>query len=87
MISVFIVRSTCLVIPKNHSSQQSHQPYPFQVVAADYFEMGTRTHHYLVYVDRYSGWFPLGKSTSAELIRDQWADFAAMGVPEEISCD
>ena len=61
--------------------------YPFQMVAADYFEVGTRTHHYLVYVDRYSGWFPLGKSTSAELIRDQWVDFAAMGVPEEISCD
>ena len=66
--------------------------YPFQMVAADYFEVGTRTHHYLVYVDRYSGWnrtmwFPLGKSTSAELIRDLWVDFAAMGVPEEISCD
>ena len=30
--------------------------YPFQMVAADYFEVGTRTHHYLVYVDRYSGW-------------------------------
>ena len=26
--------------------------YPFQMVAADYFEVGTRTHHYLVYVDR-----------------------------------
>ena len=30
--------------------------YPSQMVAADYFEVGTRTHHYLVYVDRYSGW-------------------------------
>ena len=62
------------------------------MVAADYFEVVTGTHHYLVYVDRYSGWnrtmwFPLGKSTSAELIRDLWVDFAAMGVPEEISCD
>ena len=64
--------------------------YSFQMVAADYFKVWTRTHHYLVYVDRYSGWnrtmwFPLG--TSAELIRDLWVDFAAMGVPEEIFCD
>ena len=55
--------------------------YPFQMVAADYFEVGTWTN---------SGWnritlFPLG--TSAELIRDLGVDFAAMGVPEVISCN
>ena len=46
--------------------------YPFQMVAADYFEV--KQHSYLVYVDRYSGWnrtahFPPGKSISTELIK------------------
>ena len=64
--------------------------YPFQMVAADYFEV--KAHSYLVYVDRYTGWnrtahFPPGKSTSAELIKVLRHEFGAMGVPEELSCD
>ena len=64
--------------------------YPFQMVAADYFEV--KKHSYLVYVDRYSGWnrtahFPPGKSTSAEPIKVLRREFGDMGVPEELSCD
>ena len=64
--------------------------YPFQMVAADYFEV--KKHSYLVYVDHYSGWnrtahFPPGKSTSAELIKVLRRVFGDMGVPEELSCD
>ena len=64
--------------------------YPFQMVAADYFEV--EGHHYLVYVDRYTGWkkviwYPPGKSTSAELMKTLRQEFGGWGVPEELSCD
>ena len=64
--------------------------YPFQMVAANYFKVDG--HHYLVYVDRNTGWnkatwFPPGKSTSAELIKTLRTEFADWGVPEELSCD
>merc|ERR1712082_343126 len=64
--------------------------YPFQMVAADYFEV--KSHSYLVYVDRYTGWnrtahFPPGKRASAELIKVLRQEFGSMGVPEELSCD
>ena len=64
--------------------------YPFQMVAADFFEV--QNYHYLVYVDRYSGWnrtayFKPGKATSAEVIKVLRQEFASMGVPEELSCD
>ena len=64
--------------------------YPFQKVAADFFEV--QNYHYLVYVDRYSGWnrtayFKPGGATSAELIKVLRQEFASMGVPEEMSCD
>ena len=56
--------------------------YPFQMVAADYFEV--KKHSYLVDVDLYSGWnrtahFPPGKSTSAELIKVLRREFGDMG--------
>ena len=64
--------------------------YPFQKVAADYFEM--KNYHYLVYVDRYSGWnrtcwFPPAESTLAKLIKVLWEEFATMAVHEQMSCD
>ena len=64
--------------------------YPFQQVAADYFEV--KNHSYLVYVGIYLSWnrtahFPPGKSTSAEQIKVLRQEFGAFGVPEEFSCD
>ena len=64
--------------------------YPFQQVAADFFEV--KSFSYLVYVDRYSGWnrlawFAPGKATSSEVIKVLREEFMDMGVPEEISCD
>ena len=57
---------------------------------ANYFEV--KSHHYLVYIDHYSGWnrtayFPPGKKTTADLIKVLREEFADMGVPEELSCD
>ena len=56
--------------------------HPFQMVAADYFEV--KSHHYLVYVDCSSGWnrtayFLPGKSTSADLIKVLREEFAGNG--------
>ena len=64
--------------------------YPFQMVAADYFEV--KGHHYLIYVERYTWWnkttwFPPGKSMSKELIKALRAEFADWGGPEELSCN
>ena len=64
--------------------------YPFQKVAADFFEV--KNYHYLVYVDRYSGWnrtayFKPGRATSREVIKVLRKEFASMGMPDEMSCD
>ena len=64
--------------------------YPFQKVAADFFEV--KNYHFLVYVDIYSGWnrtayFRPGGATSGELIKALRKEFARMGIPEEMSCD
>merc|ERR1712239_90681 len=64
--------------------------YPFQKVAADFFDM--KGHAYLVYVDRYSGWndttyYPPGNATMAEVIKSLRNLFADFGVPEEFACD
>ena len=64
--------------------------YPFQKVAADFFEV--KSYHYLVYVIRYSGWnqtayFKPGHATSREVINVPREEFSDMSVPEEISCD
>merc|ERR1712239_43108 len=64
--------------------------YPFQQVAADFFDV--KGHAYLVYVDRYSGWndtpyYPPNHATTAEVIKSLRNLFADFGVPEEFSCD
>ena len=56
--------------------------YPFEKVAADFFEV--KSHSYLVYVDRYSGWnhlarFTPGKATSSKVIKVLREEFADMG--------
>lgn len=77
-------------LQKEPLTQSPAPEYPFQHVAADYFEVAG--HHYLVYVDRYSGWpevahFPPGHNTTGDLIKRvrQW--FMDTGAPEEFSCD
>ena len=98
------VQRLWITTPKVHPESQVHMPshpkepllptecpiYPFQKVCADYFEV--KDHHYLVYVDRYSGWnrtfwFPQGGSTSTNLISALRTQFEDMGVPEELACD
>lgn len=64
--------------------------YPFQCVAADYFSLaGTQ---YLVYVDRYTGWFTIVHCNPREadascLIKELRQLFATYGVPEELATD
>ena len=64
--------------------------YPFQMVAADYFEV--KNHSYAVYADRYTGWskamfFPRNQATSSDLIGFLRDIFVDTGAPEELSCD
>ena len=63
--------------------------YPFQQVAADLFQLDNR--HYLVYVDRLTGWvevahLPSGGPSGA-LIRKFREFFTRWGAPEEVSTD
>ena len=64
--------------------------YPFQLVAADFFQV--RGQSYLVYVDRFSGWlkiahFRRGEVSSEQLIKQLRKFFTDFGVPEEVACD
>ena len=90
-------RDKCRVCHENTPSQPSAPPqplpqpdYPFQQIAADYFQVGG--HHYLVIVDRFSGWpavqFCGGSSNSASKLREWLRQyFATYGIPEELSTD
>ena len=59
--------------------------YPFQHLCADYFSyMG---HHYLVIVDRYSGWpiVSLPKGGAQSLVDQLRITFSTFGIPEELA--
>ena len=62
--------------------------FPFEMTCCDYFELAG--HHYLVYVDRYSGWSEIAKvpntvfSTLASNLR-RW--FVQWGVPRILETD
>ena len=61
--------------------------YPFQHLCADYFSyMG---HHYLVIVDRYSGWpiVSLPKGGAQSLVDQLRITFSTFGIPEELASD
>ena len=62
--------------------------YPFQQIAADYFAL--EGHHYLVVVDRYSGWPSVHQAKtedSRELISILKSHFETFGVAEVLSTD
>ena len=90
-------RDKCRVCNECAPSQPSAPPeplqlpdYPFQQVAADYFQAGG--YHYLVMVDRFSGWptvFFCGGSTNSSRQLQVWSRqyFATYGIPEELASD
>ena len=90
-------REKCQVCHEHTPSQPSAPPqplqqpdYPFQQLAADYFQSGG--YHYLVIVDRYSGWPAVqycGGSSSSSLKLREWLRqfFSTFGIPEELSTD
>ena len=90
-------RDKCRVCNECAPSQPSappeplHQPdYPFQQVASDYFQAGG--YHYLVIVDRFSGWPTVqfcGASTGSSRQLQEWLRqfFATYGIPEELATD
>ena len=64
--------------------------YPFQQLASDYFQLGG--YHYLVIVDRFSGWPAVqfsGVSTGNSRQLQEWLRdyFATYGIPEELATD
>ena len=90
-------RDKCRVCNECAPSQPSAPPeplkspdYPFQQVASDYFQLGG--HHYLVIVDRFSGWptvqFTGSSSGSSRQLQDWLRQyFATYGIPEELASD
>ena len=90
-------RDKCRVCHENTPSQPSAPPqplpqpdYPFQQIAADYFQAGG--YHYLVIVDRFSGWPAIqfcGASSGSSTKLREWLRqfFATYGIPEELSTD
>ena len=91
------VRDKCRTCHENTPSQPSAPPqplpqpdYPFQQIAADYFQAGG--HHYLVIVDRFSGWPAVqfcGNSSGSSVKLREWLRqyFGTYGIPEELSTD
>ena len=62
--------------------------YPFQVVCADFFTVGSKS--YLAMVDKYSNWLSvlqLTKDTSAQLIKALRQYFMTVGICEELCTD
>ena len=90
-------RDKCRICHETTPSQPSAPPqplpqpdFPFQQIAADYFQAGG--YHYLVVVDRYSGWPAVqycGSSSSTSTKLREWLRqfFSTFGIPEELSTD
>ena len=77
-------------LPKEPLIITKSPDYPYQQVCMDFFEL--KGHHYLVYVDRFSGWptiikYPSNQITSAHLMKDCRIMFHTYGVPELIQSD
>ena len=88
-------RVLCEVCVRSAPSQPSMPPtemvqpeYPFQMLAADYFDYAG--HCYLVVVDRYSGWPCVSKcreESAEELVRLLRVLFCTYRVPAEFASD
>ena len=90
-------RDNCLRCDENAPSQPAEPivmspapEWPFQQIAADYFEL--EAHAYLIAVVRYSGYpcishFKPGQTTSKLLIKECRQLFSSYGVPEEWGSD
>ena len=90
-------RDKCRTCNQCAPSQPSAPPeplsspdYPFQQVAADYFQAGGYTYH--VIVDRFSGWPTAqfcGSSSGSSRQLQEWLrqHFATYGIPEELATD
>ena len=85
---------TCNTIAPSQASEPPHtaEPpqFPFEQVAADYFELGGAT--YVALADRYSGWlviahFPKGTATASSLVSCLRSWFMTFGAPKEIASD
>ena len=62
--------------------------FPFEVTCCDFFELAG--HHYLVYVDRYSGWSEIAKVPSTAfqtLVANLRRWFTQWGVPKTLETD
>ena len=89
------VRARCWRCDRNAPSQPKEPPkpllsvkYPFQKICSDYFSLEGR--HYLVPIDRYSGWPSVHRAKTAnntELIRLLRNHYETFGVPEELTSD
>ena len=92
--NILDMRTRCSPCNRNAPSQPGAPPtppaqpvYPFQMIAADYFSY--RGRHFLVIVDRYSGW-PIVKENAGgshgliSALRNTFVDY---GISEELSSD
>ena len=88
------LRAHCSDCNRNAPSQPNLPPtapvlpsYPFQCIAADYFQYAG--HHYLVAVDRYSNWPIVEHSANASqgLITTLRKTFSTFGIAEELTSD
>ena len=92
-----LVRARCgscdTVAPSQPAAPPTPLPepeYPFQLIAADYFQL--EGHEYLVVVDRYSGWLSVydcgGRAaTSSKLTEALRTHFSTFGISEELASD
>ena len=86
-----MVGNECAPSQPSAPPEPLQQPdYPFQQVASDYFQAGG--YHYLVIVDRFSGWPTVqfcGASTGSSRQLQEWLRqfFATYGIPEELATD
>ena len=88
-------RAQCKVCQRISPSQPSEPPvespvpeFPFEMVCIDYFEL--MGHHYIIYVDRYSGWIDISQMTDGAfktLATEVRKYFGQWGVPRIIETD
>ena len=76
--------------PREPITQSPSPQFPFQMITGDYFVISG--HHYLIIIDRFSGWnclyhFGANEATSTTLINVCRTLFTNYGAPEEFGSD